>query len=118
MVVSPLSAADDEVVNRSVGRRMLQRLGCSVVELSDGDEVEPLLRRIGQLAQYSPSRSGSAVVPQSDRAEHFDVIMLDIQMRRMNGDVLCRRLRELGLPTVIIAATGMHRSTQRHLLVG
>ena len=37
---------------------------------------------------------------------HFDVVLLDIQMKRMNGDEVCRRLRALGLSLPIIATTG------------
>ncbi len=88
---------DDEMVNRSVAQRMLKRIGCTTVELSDGDEVEAVLRCTGQL----PSADYTA-----REARPFDVLLLDIQMRRMNGDVLCQRLRAAGLTVPIVAATG------------
>ena len=40
---------DDEAVNRNVAKRMLQRLGCTTMELCDGDEVEAALVHTGQL---------------------------------------------------------------------
>ncbi len=114
---------------------MLQRLGCTVLELTDGDEVEPLLLSIGQLhaaseadsADYSlavasaitgtpplltagsGTATGSALASHlAEPQAHFDLIVLDIQMKRMNGDEVCRRLRELRVPVVIVAATGKH----------
>ncbi len=36
----------------------------------------------------------------------FDVLLLDIQMREMNGDVLCARLRAAGDYRPMIAVTG------------
>ena len=42
---------DDETVNRNVAKRMLQRLGCTTVELCDGDEVEAALVQSGQLLE-------------------------------------------------------------------
>ena len=43
--------------------------------------------------------------------------VLDIQMKRMNGDVACRQLREAGIRLPIIAATGgeAHAYTTAHM---
>jgi CheY-like chemotaxis protein len=43
--------------------------------------------------------------------------VLDIQMKRMNGDVACRQLREAGIRLPIIAATGeeAHKYTTAHI---
>ncbi len=77
---------DDEAVNRNVGRRMLQHMGCRSVILEDGVEVEPALMAPGA---------------------HFDVLLLDIQMRQINGDVVCQHLRSRGYDDMpIIALTG------------
>ena len=127
---------DDEVVNRSVAKRMLQRLGCTTVELSDGIDVEPLLLQNGLLPVRTASATHHSGVrpvaghdgvnwyPGTVLGEHdsglglgtpselvaapspFDVILLDIQMRQMNGDVLCRNLRDAGMDTIIVATTG------------
>ena len=170
---------DDEVVNRNVAKRMLQRLGCTTVELADGDEVEAALQATGQLSKEGRSRRGSSrrilrqqtstsalmriptraascgdsdiaavassgggigvandgeqgggvlptgpgsragVAGSGDDAtgevavrdpslpRPFDVIMLDIQMKRMNGDEVCRRLRNARVDIMIVATTGM-----------
>ena len=111
---------DDETVNRSLLRRMLQRLGCSVVERSDGDEVQDCLLGSGQVRLTESGQLLAAVVDDHTHAlvssdsgtglaaagRRFDAIFLDIQMRRMNGDVLCRQLRDAGLTVPIIATTG------------
>ena len=47
---------DDEVVNRNVAKRMLQRVGCTAVELSDGDEVEAALVAAGMLVDTPNGR--------------------------------------------------------------
>ena len=76
---------DDEAVNRNIGRRMLRQLGCRVALFDDGVQVEPAVA-----------------------TSHFDVVLLDIQMRRLNGDVVCRSLRAHGYDTLpIIAVTGV-----------
>jgi CheY-like chemotaxis protein len=38
-------------------------------------------------------------------ADSFDVILLDIQMPRMQGDAVCRALRDAGVSTPIVALT-------------
>ena len=60
---------DDEPVNRNVAKRMLQRLGCTTVELSDGDEVEAALVQSGQLFEGSDG-------PTATRSESaFDLLL-------------------------------------------
>ena len=43
----------------------------------------------------------------------FDVLLLDIQMREMNGDVLCARLRAAGDFRPMIPVTGMWQGLQQ-----
>ncbi len=76
--------ADDEAVNRAVGQRMLERLGCVPTVVTDGVEVVPAL---------------------ADGAE-VHAILLDIQMKTLDGDVVCRELRARGETRPIIALTG------------
>lgn len=64
--------ADDERANRRVNARLLERLGCKIVLCEDGDEVVA--------AMAESERLGRPV----------DAIVLDIVMKRLNGDVLCR----------------------------
>lgn len=80
--------ADDERANRRVNARLLDRLGCRVLLVEDGDEVE---------AALEAARGAGRPV---------DILLLDIVMRRLNGDVLCRALRARGVTMPIIAATG------------
>jgi CheY-like chemotaxis protein len=76
---------DDEEINRDIGNRILRRIGCTTCLLADGIDVERALLS-------------------SD--VHVHVIMLDIQMSQLNGDVLCRILRSQGHRAPIIAMTG------------
>ena len=85
---------DDETVNRNVGRRLLQKLGCgTVVVREDGCEVQGCMEEAG-------------------RERAFHVLMLDIQMRQVNGDVVCKSLRAQGVTDLpIIALTGALNSS-------
>lgn len=81
---------DDERANRRVNARLLDRLGCRVLLCEDGDEVEGVLHEAAACGQP------------------VDTLLLDIVMRRENGDITCRRLRSEsgGEGIAIIAATG------------
>jgi CheY-like chemotaxis protein len=75
---------DDERVNRRIAERFLQQLGCTCTCAADGDEIVEAL-----------------VV--SERP--FDVILLDVIMKRTNGIEVCKNLREQHVDIPIIAAT-------------
>ncbi len=92
---------DDEMTNRRLCQRMLQRLECSCVCLEDGDEILGKLLADGYVVSQSGPRSGAvdtsgaAGPPAGDGdivhrvCQQFDIILLDIMMRRSNGvDVL------------------------------
>ena len=49
-----------------------------------------------------PERDGAAAYARASR-ERFDVIILDIQVPGMRGDDVCRRLRDDGVRTPILA---------------
>ena len=55
---------------------MLQRLGCTTAEATDGDEVVPLLHAARQLAGDSGKEHEAATKP-------FNVLLMDIQMKRV-----------------------------------
>ena len=55
----------------------------------------------------SPARSTS-----QRESLKFDAIVLDISMKRMNGDEVCRRLRAHGIVLPIIAATGVTKTVR------
>lgn len=90
---------DDEHVNRRLGSRMLQRLGCTFDLLEDGDEVS------GRL---------------SNTDKPFDMIIIDIVMQRTDGAVVCAQLRNAGVDLPIIAMTGNTgaRDVKRFLTAG
>ena len=73
-----------------MGGRLLLKLGITAVTLlEDGCEVEAAMAEAAALA----------------RPHH--VLLLDIQMRQVNGDAVCRSLRAAGATRVpIIALTG------------
>ena len=71
---------DDAPLNRRIAERYAQLLGYECVTLSDGDEVAPAV----------------AATP-------CDLILMDIRMVRMDGDVACRQLRAGGYTGPIIA---------------
>lgn len=80
-----VAVVDDERINRRVLHRMLRRLGCTVEEYSDGDELD-----VERCATEKP----------------FDVFLLDIVMIRVGGDVLATRLRSAGVTVPLVATTG------------
>ena len=90
---------DDEHVNRRLGGRMLQRLGCTYTLVEDGEQVAPAL--------------GSAPVA-------FDAILMDIVMQQTDGAEVCRDLRDAGYILPIIAMTGNTepRDVQRYMAAG
>ncbi len=92
---------DDEQVNRRLGSRMMQRLGCTYTLLTDGDEVASALQ------------AAAAEKP-------YDMIIIDIVMQRTDGAVVCSQLRAAGVNMPIIAMTGNTgaRDVKRFLAAG
>jgi CheY-like chemotaxis protein len=84
---------DDETTNRRLGGKMLQRLGCTNVQIADGDEV---LRALEE--------SAAAGRP-------FDAVLMDIVMPRKNGVEACEELRRAGWDVSVIAMTGQTASS-------
>jgi CheY-like chemotaxis protein len=91
MIMSPIPVratvliVDDSEGNRRLARRMLQQLNCTVLEASDGDELPAALARWhGTL----------------------DVVLMDLEMKRVNGCVAVARAREAGCTLPILAVTG------------
>ncbi len=91
--------ADDNPVNRLVGARMLEKLGCTVHLAEDGEEALETLR-----------------------THTFDVIFMDIQMPGVDGIEALRRIRsgESGtqnLHTPVIAMTAHTMKGDKELLL-
>jgi CheY-like chemotaxis protein len=128
---------DDEGVNRNVGKRMLQKLGCIAHVLTVRRRVlyrrslartlcwclahcmqSPMTCHLYNLCCVSaivlpplqccacPVQDGSEVEPAFEGGMDVDMLLLDIQMKTMNGDVLCSLLRAQGDPRMMIAVTG------------
>jgi CheY-like chemotaxis protein len=81
---------DDSEGNRRLARRMLQQLGCAVVEAGDGDEVP------AALAAAAAAASGASV----------DVVLMDIEMARVGGVAAVAALRRAGADMPVLAVTG------------
>ncbi len=71
---------DDAALNRRIADRYIRSLGCESVLLTDGDELAECV----------------AAAP-------CDIILMDIKMARMDGDVACRQIRAGGYTGPIIA---------------
>jgi CheY-like chemotaxis protein len=80
---------DDSEGNRRLGRRMLQQLGCLVVEARDGDEVPAAL---------------AAAAREAGRG--VDVVLMDIEMTRLGGVGAVAEMRRAGETVPVLAVTG------------
>lgn len=74
--------AEDNVINQLILRDQLEELGCTVELACDGHEALQLCK-----------------------ASHFDVVLTDVNMPRVNGYELARELRSQGCALPIIGAT-------------
>ncbi len=73
-----LLLADDEMVNRTLLAKSLKSLGLEVESISDGDEL---------LAKYQENIK-------DDSAKKYDIILTDINMQKLNGDLATIKIRE------------------------
>jgi signal transduction histidine kinase/DNA-binding response OmpR family regulator len=92
--------ADDNVVNRKVAKRMLERLGHTVTLANDGKEA------------LSAIKTAS-----------FDLIMMDVQMPEMDGFEATRRIREweagkIHIPIIALTAHAMDSHREECLAAG
>ena len=83
---------DDEEVVRRVSTRLLTKLGARVDTLSDGDEVL------------------SAVKQANQTNDPYDAILLDVIMRRVNGDIVVKELRKAGYTSLPVFAASANIS--------
>lgn len=74
--------AEDIISNQMLAKILLEKMGMEVTVVNDGAEAVDILA-----------------------SETFDIILMDIQMPKMNGYVATRLLRQKGINTPIIALT-------------
>jgi PAS domain S-box-containing protein len=89
---------EDDAVNRIGGRRLLEKLGCSVVEATNGQEAVDAFAR-----------------------EPFDCVFMDVQMPVMDGVEATRRIREAGgstVPIIAMTAYALREDRERFLAAG
>ncbi len=81
-----VAIVDDNKVNRTLILRMLAEIAIvkDTAEFEDGEDIV------------------SAV----ENGEDFDLVLMDVQMQRMDGYEACSKMRELGFEGKIILATG------------
>jgi CheY-like chemotaxis protein len=102
---------DDEATNRRLCQRMLQRLNADAVCLEDGDEIEGALIAAGYQKRDGGPMAGSPSASIIAVCQPFDVILLDIMMRRTNGVDVLVELKEKFANSVpplppVVAMTG------------
>ena len=90
-----LLVAEDGADNRRLIKRMLERVGLEVTFVHDGEQAV------------------KAALLATERNEPFDVILMDLQMPRMDGYVATQRLRESGYTGKIIALTAHAMEAER-----
>jgi CheY-like chemotaxis protein len=80
---------DDSEGNRRLARRMLLQMGCRVLEAADGDEVLGVLKGATAVGRHA-----------------VDVVLMDIEMVRVDGVTAVREMRQAGWSIPVIAVTG------------
>jgi len=92
--------AEDNAVNQMVFQRMLLRLGCEVLTVSNGSEAIALAQ-----------------------SRHVDLVLMDCQMPVLDGLSATRKLRALGgdfgkLPIIAITASAMAEDREQCMAAG
>ena len=88
-VKKTILVADDERMLRKALHRVLSRAGYDVLLASDGQEAVQLF---------------------SEHEERIDLVILDMNMPRMNGVEACRAIKGLAPEAKVLLASGENRS--------
>lgn len=91
---------DDNVVNRKVANKLLQKLGCEVIEAADGLEALDVVSR-----------------------SKIDVVLMDVQMPNMDGLTATSEIRKMSsplcnTPIIGLSANAMPQDQQKMLKAG
>ncbi|QEG36947.1 PAS domain S-box protein [Bythopirellula goksoeyrii] len=103
-----------------------QRLSCRVLVVDDRRDVRFLTRRIltdagAEIAQAEDGLHALEMLEQStSQGKPWDLILLDMQMPRMDGYQAAARMREIGFegPIIALTADAMHGDMQQCLESG
>lgn len=87
---------DDETIILEVGKRMLERLGYTVVTATSGAEAEKIFHQ---------------------RADAIDLVVLDMIMPEMTGEITFERLRAIRPDTKVLLASGYSLEGQAQKLM-
>jgi hypothetical protein len=93
--------AEDSPVNQLVARRLLERMGCTVETVGDGQAALDVLGR-----------------------EHYDVVLMDCMMPELDGFAVTRELRRREVvsgrrtPVIALTASAMPGDRERCLAAG
>ncbi len=105
-----LLLADDEMVNRMLLAKSLKSLGLEVDSISDGNEI---------LEKYQENIK-------DDSAKKYDIILTDINMQKLNGDLATIKIREFesnnnienGIPIIAYSGDGDVKDIHKFLRSG
>ena len=97
LLVGHVLLAEDNEVNYQVATKMLHRLGCTVVSVTNGAEALTVVTH-----------------------QHFDLILMDCQMPVMDGYTATKKLRAQGFhqPIIALTANAMVEDRELSLLSG
>ncbi|MBL8709127.1 MAG: response regulator, partial [Rhodospirillaceae bacterium] len=95
-----LLIAEDNLINQKVIRAMLEAIGHSTALAADGAEAVDMVQR-----------------------DHFDAVLMDVQMPNVDGIMATREIRALGgayadLPIIALTANAMAGDRERYLAAG
>ena len=91
---------DDERINRTVLKRHCSRTGCTVRLMTDGEQLLSLLDATDGVVD-----NGRHLFD-AENGQRIDAVFLDIMMQRSNGEEVVKALRQRGITTPVVAATG------------
>ncbi|KAF9494884.1 hypothetical protein BDN71DRAFT_1392461 [Pleurotus eryngii] len=114
---------DDDPLTRTLMKRILTRLGCSVSTAENGEvALEMILAPAGQTPLSDGSHSNGPILEQERPSQSQDtkyaVVFLDNSMPVMSGLELVTKLREMDRKDFVVGVTGPPLDQQEYLEAG